>query len=59
MNVEVETIEQSEWWHHVEKALFEPHETNLCDELWRPISKMHKLIWDLRVQKRKEKQKEK
>ena len=58
MNVEVETIEHSEWWHHVEKGLFKPHEANLCDELWRPISKMHKLIWDLRVQKRKEKQKE-
>ena len=57
--VEVETIEHSEWWHHVEKGLFKPHEANLCDELWRPISKMHKLIWDLRVQKRKEKQKEK
>ena len=33
MNVEVETIEHSEWWHHVEKGLFKPHKANLCDEL--------------------------
>ena len=58
-DMNVETIEHSEWWHHVEKGSFKPHEANLCDELWRPISKMHKLIWDLRVQKRKEKEKEK
>ena len=40
-------------------CFIKPHEANLCDELLRPISKMHKLIWDLRVQKRKEKQNEK
>ena len=26
----VETIEHSEWWHHVEKGLFKPHEANVC-----------------------------
>ena len=31
---------------------------NLCDELWRLILKMHKLIWNLRVTKKKIKEKE-
>ena len=58
-DINIGTNEYNEWWHRIEKGLFKPHEANLCDLLWQPISKMHKLIWDLRVQKRKEKQKEK